>query len=203
MNFIEHNYMNIARGLVELFSPLAEVVIHDLKHHAICFIKGPNSTRQVGEPSYLSDEDRAYPVGNFSLYHKVGDGGRQQKSASLVLGDENNKPRYLLCINMHIDELHVAQNILAALTTIPGNSDLKEFFEENWQDRINRFIQEFLKKRGSSLQQLSRSEKKKLVLDLKQKGAFNGKNAAEYIAKSLKISRATVYIYLKNEGIVL
>jgi predicted transcriptional regulator YheO len=46
---------------------------------------------------------------------------------------------------------------------------------------------------------LTKKDHLALVRQLHQDGAFEGKNAANYIGQILGISRATVYNYLKSE----
>lgn len=56
----------------------------------------------------------------------------------------------------------------------------------------------YLKKNNLSLRDLTRKEKKEVVRHLYGKGLFNFKNAAPFIASTLKISRATLYNYIKT-----
>ena len=65
-------------------------------------------------------------------------------------------------------------------------------------DIFAQFIENYLREQSLSLRQLGKEEKKELIFALKEHGAFKGKNAAQYIADSLKISRASVYSYLKE-----
>lgn len=69
---------------------------------------------------------------------------------------------------------------------------------ENWQERVEGLIIEIQYKHKFLLRQMTKSEKKKLVQELKQEGAFDYRYAAEFIAQKLEISRATVYNYLKG-----
>ena len=197
MDILE-SYERIAQSIELLFAPQVEVVLHDLQRNRIQFIAGPKSTRKKGDPSHLSDADRSLPCGVIGPYKKVGDGGERQRSISTVLEGDDGTPSYMLCINFNIGELETALHVLSAHITKDQEGTLEEHFAENWQDQINSFIEEYLRQRSSSLRQLRRDEKRELVVALKKNGAFKGKHAAQYIADSLKISRASVYEYIKR-----
>ena len=77
---------------------------------------------------------------------------------------------------------------------------LVDFFDENRQDKINRFVADWVGQKGLVLEQLGKKEKQELILQLQKHGAFQTKNAAAYIARTLDISRASVYGYLKRGG---
>ena len=64
---------------------------------------------------------------------------------------------------------------------------------------INQYVHSYLQEHGLTLEYLSRPEKKSLIFHLQEVGAFTGKNAAQYVAQVLKISRATVYNYLAEK----
>jgi predicted transcriptional regulator YheO len=48
------------------------------------------------------------------------------------------------------------------------------------------------------LKLLNKEKKKALVVALHREGAFTAKNAANYVADVLDLSRATIYNYLKE-----
>ncbi|MFK7827715.1 MAG: transcriptional regulator [Oligoflexales bacterium] len=198
---MKENYQQIARGIERLFSPRVEIVLHDLGKNEISFIAGPASSRKASDPSHLSLSDRSLPAGVVGPYLKTGEGGEKQRSISIVLEGEDGHPGYMLCINFIVGELEKAIQILANYVVTSDDKPLNEHFTENWQDKINKFIENYLIRKSSSIRQLLREEKKELVLELKKNGAFQGKHAATYIAESLKISRASVYSYIKKDHI--
>ena len=193
------SYRLIAKGIESLFSPKVEVVLHDLKKNKINFIAGPFHGRKAGDPSHLTSNDRSYPLGVVGPYLKTGECGEKQRSISIMLEGEEGKPAFMLCINFNVGELEKAISILANHIVKNDEKPLNQHFTENWQDQINNFIEDYLNRKSSSVRQLLREEKKDLVLELKRNGAFKGKNAAAYIADSLKISRASVYSYIKQK----
>lgn len=187
----------LAEAVSKLFHPFVEVVVHDLNKNRIAHLSGQLSPRKAGDPSYLSKADRSLPPGVYGPYSKLSSDGKAMKSVSMVLPAEN-QDRFMVCINFNISEFQNIQSVMSSLVSLAGVQALEEIFDENWQDKIHKFINETLKEKHLTLSQLSRDEKKELVFELRKKGAFKGKNAAAYIAQVLDISRASVYGYLKE-----
>lgn len=73
------------------------------------------------------------------------------------------------------------------------SSPLDELFEDDWQDRINTFVSAYLEERHRRLNGLDRTERMELVRALQSAGAFRATGAADYVARVLGVSRATVY----------
>lgn len=189
----------IAHSLVELFSPLVEVVIHDLKSNQIVFIEGPRIHRKVGDASYLSKEDKMLEYGVLGPYIKKGSDGLAQKSMSIVLGEKDKPSQFMMCINFDINHFKEMETFLQSFV---GRSNLKTqsyYFEDNWQDQVHKDVGDYIAEKKKLVDQLSKQEKQELIVRLQKKGAFKGKDAANYIGNILNISRATVYGYLKKK----
>lgn len=194
----------IAEAFSRLLHPFAEVVIHDLKKDRIEAIYNPLSRREVGNKSYLDRWDfTADPDENvIGPYEKINYDGRRLKSISLVLKDNREKAVGFLCVNMDVS---VFENYRDTLQIFLANNDgtmpeaKQSLFKDDLYEQINMFVQEYCREQHLSLDVLSREDKKTLIVKLRDKGAFNGKNATSYIARILNISRATVYNYSKEE----
>jgi predicted transcriptional regulator YheO len=70
-------------------------------------------------------------------------------------------------------------------------------FKEDYREQINAYISTFLQKEGLTLKSLNREKTRDLIRALHADGAFKTKNAAVYIAEVLRLSRATIYNYLR------
>ncbi|MBH1930789.1 PAS domain-containing protein [Serratia rubidaea] len=192
-------YHAIADAIALLFTPYAEVAIHDLASQKLVYIANNRSQRELGEDSNL-DELRDNPdLQVIGPYQKRNWDGGQLRSISAVLRDDNQHPIGLMCINLDITVLSSAK---AALETFLSGSALQPqpavLFQDDWQERINTFIYQWLQQHQQTLPTLNAPARRKLVEALYHQGAFRGKNAAGYVAKILGIGRATVYNYLKN-----
>lgn len=192
------HYRPVAGAISALLNPHAEVVIHDLKSGRINAIFNPFSKRKVGDESLLedlgelSDSQEIFPP-----YVKTNWDGRKLKSTSALIRGSNGKPIGLLCINLDVskwEEMHrFILDMIQPSVTMPD-----PLFKNDWREKINLYVANYLRERALRLETLDKAEKRNLLLALQNEGAFDTKNAASYIADVLQISRATVYNYLKS-----
>ena len=164
----------MADGLAALFHPHVEVVVHDLSTQTVAYIANNLSRRSLGDESALEDLRPAADESVIGPYEKVNWNGARIRSVSLVMRDEAG---------------------LLDRTDIRPPPD--KLFKDDWQERINRFLQDWLAARGATLAGLGRAEKRALVAALYAEGAFTGRSAAPYVASLLGLSRATVFNILK------
>ncbi|MEM9244050.1 MAG: PAS domain-containing protein [Pseudomonadota bacterium] len=193
----------VAEAIACLLHPFAEVVIHDLQKDQVEAIYNPISQREVGDDSYLDRWDFTIdPKENIiGPYEKMNYDGRKLKSISIVLRNNSKKAVGFLCINMDISIFdHYQQTLKLFLNNNdPTLSEEKQsLFKDDLYEQINQFIQHYCQSQHLSISCLDREHKQIIVRQLKEKGAFNGKNASGYIARILNISRATVYNYFKE-----
>ncbi|MBM4222521.1 MAG: hypothetical protein FJ161_01780 [Gammaproteobacteria bacterium] len=183
------NYIRICDAIVQLIEPLAEVVIHDLDKNIIKYINGNLSKRKTGDASLLDITS----LNNIEkiVYPKVNFDGRLVKSISVLLEE-----KYLLCINCDVSIFNKMQEISNVLLQM-GNPP-ESLFTNDWQEKLHVTIHSYLENHHLLFDQLSFSDKKKLSKHLFDLGAFQEKNAADYIAKILQLGRATIFKYLKE-----
>ena len=197
-------YLHIAEAISKLLYPFAEVVIHDLAKNQIEAIFNPVSKRVVGDSSYLDHIDFKEHDGDLPSvigpYEKLNYDGRKMKCIITVIKSDKNKIIGTLCVNLDISVFDKYQNILNMFLT-NNDSQMSEqkqnMFRDTLYEKINNFVKEYCIANRLSIDNLTRNQKKDLILKLKENGALDGKNASKYIASSLNISRATVYNYLK------
>ncbi|HHF7344127.1 TPA: PAS domain-containing protein [Legionella feeleii] len=193
-------FLPTAEAIQRLLYPYAEVVIHDIKDNRIVAIYHPFSKRRVGDSSLLSEEEEMATLSDcIGPYEKINWDRRKLKSVSSIIRDEKNQAVGMLCINLDVSKLERMQAVIGEFLgceqLIPQPIPL---FKEDWQERINHYIHNYLAEHHLTLEMLKRQEKKELIEHLRQVGAFTAKHAATYIAQILHISRATVYNYLSD-----
>jgi len=196
-----NTYKPLCQAIERLFAPYAEVVIHDLKKGKIAYLGGGFSDRKVGDPSNLDDVPLDDSKDVIGPYEKTNFDGRKLKSISVVLRQgEKAKASHMLCINF---DTSVLGELSATIAAFIGRSNFDQsatmLFKEDWQERINVFVHETLKKRGKTVATATKDDKKSIVALLERQGAFRGKSATAYAAKVLKISRASIYNYLNQQ----
>ncbi|WP_341763696.1 transcriptional regulator [Candidatus Tisiphia endosymbiont of Beris chalybata] len=184
-------YIPICDAIVRLMHPLIEIVIHDIESDSIIYMNGHLSPRKVGDPALLDKE----VVNNLDqiVYPKINFDGKLVKSISVVL-----EGKWVLCINADISlfsNMHaLSEVILQSVSTYQP----KSLFVNDWQEKLHISVHDYLQNYSLSFKNLSAPNKKALVKHLFGLGAFNEKKAADYIAKILDLSRATVFKYLKE-----
>lgn len=185
------NYISMCNALVFLMEPLIEIVIHDIKKNNIIYINGQLSQRKVGDPSLLNKqglseiEQITYPKINFD--------GKLVKSISVILEEQ-----WLLCINCDLSLFSKMQDLSLAILQNNMSIQPKSLFTNDWQENIHVTIHGFIQKHNLSFDNLTHADKKTITKHLFNLGAFNQKNAADYLAKLLHIGRATIFKYLKE-----
>lgn len=188
------NYRAIADAIATLFFPHAEVVLHDLRTQKIDYIANNLSKREVGDDAALEDMlSEEISERNIGPYEKLNWDGQKIRSLSSVLRDSEGRPIAVLCINLNIS---LFENAKAALDLFLSPSKLipqpDALFRDDWQERINTFLHNWLRERQLGLNMLTREHKRELVLALHAEGAFKGKSASNYVANVLNIDRKSV-----------
>ncbi|WP_459572435.1 helix-turn-helix transcriptional regulator [Cupriavidus sp. 8B] len=192
-------YAAIADSISTLFFPYAEVVIHDTADRKVIHISNNLSRREVGDDSSIDELDINAKKKIYGPYEKLNWDGRRMRSISVTIDGEDGKPAGVMCVNFNIA---VFEDIGAALELFVKGVGVAsrpvDLFKDDWQERINIFLHEWLQKRQLALNTLTRDHKRELVEALYAEGAFNGKSAANYVATILGMGRATVYKHLKG-----
>jgi len=194
-------YENCATAFSTLLHPLVEVVIHDLKTQKICFItgglKGSLSQRKIGDPSLLDTEKNENFTENIPPYSKINFDGRLIKSLSLPI-QENGETIALMCINVDISVFEQVHQLTSLLLETNQTEHPESLFKNDWQERIHKALHGFLKEKEWIFQALTTAQKKIIIHHFYNQGAFEEKNAADYIAKILSLSRATIFNALRT-----
>ena len=192
-------YTKIAEGIAALLHPHAEVVVHDLEKQRIAILINNFSKRKVGSPSLL--EDMEFTKGDWVIgpYEKVNWDGRKLKSISIVLRNLQCIPEAVMCINLDVSVAIDLQQQLSLFLNPKGMiAQPQSLFKDDWHEKINLFVNNWLNKNNKTILSMNRNEKKVLVSLLFEQGAFRGKQATNYVSRVLGLGISTVYKYLKE-----
>lgn len=185
-------YLPFCNAVVLLLEPLVEIVIHDLHSGRICYINGQLSQRHVGDPSLLENEVLETELEQIT-YPKINFDGRLVKSISLPVDEQ-----FLICINCDVSVFSQMNRLSQTLLT-PKQAQMPEsLFKNDWQEKLHHVIHAYLNQKSWPFDSLNQKQKKELVYYLYQQEAFTEKNAADYIANTLGLGRATIFNYLKS-----
>ncbi len=193
----------MVRALVELFSPLVEVAIHDLEKGQLVAIFNNLSQRKIGEASPLKElgvDVKNFPP-YFSPYYKQNWDGRPLKCTSITLRSSEGIPVGLICVNMDVSLFQEGVRFLENFLGVKESGENPiEIFGNSFEEQAELFMQEYEKENHLSIKHLDRNQKRLLVQHLYRKGIFHFKNAAPFIAKKLQLSRASIYNHIKQIG---
>src|ERR1700733_11307817 len=182
-------YFSTAEAISLLFYPHAEVVLHDLNSGLIAAIYNNFSKRKIGDESLLEEiEDYDEFPNVFPVYLKTNWDGRKIKSISSTLRDQKGKAIGLLCINLDLSKWEELHHFLGNWLNNVTRSQPSKLFKDDWREKINSYVSDYLAREGITLKLLDKEKKKGLILALYKEGAFKAKNAAHYIADVLDLS---------------
>jgi D-arginine utilization repressor len=194
-------HIPFVQGIVELFHPFVEGAVHDLKSGTIVALFNTISQRKIGDITPLRELNiKTDQFPNYFLpYYKSNWDGRKLKCISMTIRDGKDVPIGLICFNLGVSLFQEIENKFSALLQLKEKAENPiEMFGENGKEQIRIQIDRYLKKHQLALSRLNRSQKRDLIIDLYGKGVFNYKNAASFVADVLRISRATLYNYMKK-----
>jgi len=185
-------------AIVALLSPHAEVALHDLEADRIVRIWNPLSGRSVGDPSLLDELPASWtdhPVQG--PYRKVLADGRELSAVSAVVADAAGTPRGLLCVNFDrtvlLDAAALLTGFVAPVVEAPAG-----LLERDWREQIALTVDAHCREHGLHRDRLTRADRLEVVRAVEARDLFATRSAADHVARTLKVSRATVYSLLKE-----
>lgn len=190
----------VIKGVLALFSPFVECAIHDIKTGKIVAIYNNISKRTVGDISPLAQLQTPFEKfpDVFEPYYETNWNNHKIKCTSITIRDDSHKPILIICFNFDVSVFaDIELNLKTFLHVKETANNPVELFSENWQEKIDTFITDYLTRNNLLMTRLSRKQKQTLIYELSKQGIFFFKNAPSYIAGKLHISRATLYNHLK------
>lgn len=204
--YLFDNMKMIAEAIGKTFGKNCEVVIHDYSvpnHSIIKIVNGHITGRKIGDSvTTLALTDwRKGNIGGNSVnkmlnYQTKTKNGEILKSSSVFIKDKQNKIIGSLCINYRISEFLIFRNIVEEFCTF--NKEKNEIFTNNVKEALGAIIDKAIKKVGKPISILNREDKLKIINLIVNDGGFLIKGSIEQVANELKISRYTIYNYLKE-----
>ncbi|CRX39528.1 helix-turn-helix transcriptional regulator [Estrella lausannensis] len=189
------------KAVVELFKPFVEVAVHDLEKGTVVALYNNLSKRKVGDRSPIKElgvSTKEFPD-FFPPYYKMNYDGKVMKCTSITLRDEKGEAHGLICFNVDTSSV---KGLFDSLAVFLGNArEGKNPVESgggSFEEKARALMDEFLQERAISSDHLGRDEKRELIQFLYSKGIFNYKKAPQEIASWLKVSRASIYNYIKE-----
>ena len=192
------NAKTLADAIPLLLGVRNEVVVHDLSSETIAYIANPFSQRKLGDQSNMQEIDFHPSENVIGPYEKVNWDGSVLRSISVVVRDDTGNAEFVLCINHDQADLQNLQRAVQSMLPLrPVEGQPEALFRNDWHEKLNVFVSGWCAERTLHADTLNRDARRNLVAALDGSGALSERNAASYVARMLKVSRATIYNDLK------
>lgn len=192
----------IVPGLARALSPRTEVVLHDLTRlpRSIAAIAEPITGRTVGGPPTdlglrtLS----ADPTEDLIGYRTEVDDGMAMRSSSLLIRAPSGRTVAALCLNTDVTEIRRIQDFLGSFTTDGDDLVPHETFPTSVDMLAQGILRDAIAATGVSVDLMKKPHKLDVVRELDERGFFTLRESADLAAKSLGVSRYSIYNYLNE-----
>lgn len=203
---IFENLKATAVAVVKTFGRNCEVAIHDFERlpNSVIHIEGSVTKRKPGAPitdlALRALRREGDNVADMCNYKTLADGGRVLKSSTVFIRDSAGKVIGAYCVNFCISEYLDTVALLEDFTNIsPENTVVsQETFALSVNETLDSLMETVIKKAGKQPTSMNKEEKVNLVGHLDYEGAFIIKGAVDFVAKTLGVSKYTVYNYIKE-----
>lgn len=199
-------YIPLANMIGDSFGKKCEAVIHDLSNpeNSVVYVaNGIITNREVGQSFdhlvkqvILSKNFRNDYRANYTF---TTEDGREVKSSTSLIRDENEEVIGAFCINFEVDDFKRISTFLKEFFVDDSIED--HMFPVNKQDEfgtveeiINSLIDNTIGQRD--ITKLKKNDNIELITFMYEKGIFLAKGSVDKVAQKLQISPVTVYSYL-------
>ncbi len=201
------SYKAMIRGLGDYLGEGYELVLHsleDLDHSAVLVVNGQHSGRKEGAPitdlalsmlDTIQESDRPDGV----TYWTRNKNGEPLRSCTLPIYGPSGRIIGLICINFYLNMPFDV--FLDSFRPSQPKETTVEHFENDTEAMINKAV---ATASGRVLldESISPSARNKEIIQrLENEGIFKMKNAVEFVASVMGISKNTVYLHLRNSRI--
>lgn len=211
------SYIPLVKFLAHYMGEDCEVVLHDVNNLEKSIIAIENnyiSGRQVGAP--LTDlslkiiQEKRYLHTDFiDDYECISKDGKQLRSATYFIKDEDSEILGLLCINMDVSNFVQVKKCIDNLVkgfNNNGREPSRDVEKKNYEnishnsieELTNNVIEDVILQFDVPPERMNSDEKLSVVEILNDKGVFLIKGAVSTVADGLKTSEATIYRYIKQ-----
>lgn len=208
------HYVNMARVLADMMSPILETVVHDLsdpERSIVAIFNGRLTDREVGDPA--TDVVRRLLDGEFPDvlvgYDNESPNGQRLKSSSLAIYNEEAMLIGVLGLNMDISYFQQFGKFIDRFIAthrsehMPQSEQFQHLVPDGVQsprEDIQDAIDQYRISQNWNARVLNNDEKREIVEYLYREGYFKNRGAATIIADLLGLTRPSVYNY-KNDFI--
>lgn len=207
------HYVNMAQALGEMFAPILETVVHDLRqpdNSIIAIYNGDLTGREVGGEA--TNLGRRLLEGDFPDvlvgYENESPNGQKLKSSSLAIRGNDGELIGVLGLNMNVSYFEqfgsfieqFISNKQSTHVSVPEDFKSTPVELKTPKEDIREAISHYITARNWNTHTLSYANKREIVEHLYRNGHFKSRGAVTIIADELGLTRPSVYNY-KNDYI--
>jgi len=201
---ILHSFEPALDCIAEAFGSSCEVVLHSLEHidHSIIkIVNGHVTGRKVGSPLTTFGMELLQKADSLDKDVIDSHWGRQYagkllKSVTLIIRNGAGKAIGFLCINIDVT-MPLFEFMTGFLPVDRQDNIFIKSFPSNVKELVDKTLESVITM-VSAEREISASEKNKLaVTELYKRGMFKIAGAVDVVAKTMGISRYTVYNYIR------
>lgn len=197
----------LIKGLSKHFGESCEFVVHDYSREYSSTIVAIENGHVTGRSVGKGGTDIGLKIvkgehtddGRYCYMTQTVD-GRQLRSSTIYLKDDEGKCLGTLCINSDITDAVQARNYLCGIleSIIPEPHPDQTVIYHDVEDMLYSMIKESLNMIGTPVALMTREQKIEGIRYLNRRGVFNIKNAANIVARYYDVSKYTIYNYLND-----
>lgn len=199
MNSILKSYIPVAELISNTIGSLCEVVIHNLTQpqNSVVYVTKNNVTGRKPGQSFEHLVKQVLLNKNFkndylaNYYFEIDN--KKFKSSSALIRNSKKEVIGMLCINIEIDQLLPLKDFLNNITYVEQEDSINEELEEV-DIIIDKLISNIIG--NKDLTENNRRQNIEIIRFMENKGIFLVKGAIDKVAKSMDVSKVTIYSYL-------
>jgi predicted transcriptional regulator YheO len=203
---ILRQFEHVVDGLALVLGSSCEVVLHALEDPSKSVIRIANghiTGRAVGSPMTdlgleIIQDHRASVTDVVGVYRTRSVRGTPMKSTTMLIRNRRGRLIGILCINIDlaVPLVDFARELLA--TQQSTTEAAIEHFPLNAADLVNSALEEALEEASRRTALSARDKNKLVVAQLYKRGVFGVKGAIDIVAHKMRVSRYTVYNYVRE-----
>ena len=213
---IESSSLESLRAIVPLLAQVigsnCEVVLHDFSRlpRSIVAIGGDLTHRAVGDSinPFALERIREGADRDLINYQVELDDGRVLRSSTIFVRTPEGVAEGCLCVNLDITDLIMMRSVIDALMVPAGGSEaapdaptvptIHETFPKTVEDVMAESVSQAIINVGVEPALMHKRHKMEVVQLLEERGLFLVRDAVDFVAKELKVTRYTIYNYLNE-----
>lgn len=204
------DYIPVAQFLARMYGPDAEIVLGNTEvivHVENPFCAATEPGRPVGEWERRFLKEPQYRKAPYALnYRALTPDGDRLRASTLFIQDDKGQTIGFLTVNHRVEELLRLRSMVDTLVNghqaninvqeSKTDSQVYDSLAISIEELVDSVVDSRLASYGVPADRLTPAEKREVVRELEQKGAFLVKGSVPIVSQRLKTSDATIYRYL-------